>query len=58
MSSLKAIFIQANGLERTIEDIAPGETLMSVARAHRVEGILGDCGGSCACATCHVYVDP
>jgi 2Fe-2S ferredoxin len=30
---------------------------MELARANGVEGILGDCGGGCACATCHVYVD-
>lgn len=33
-------------------------TLMEVARAHGVPGIIGDCGGGCACATCHVYVAP
>jgi 2Fe-2S ferredoxin len=31
---------------------------MEVARSHGVKGILADCGGACACATCHVYVDP
>ena len=33
-----------------------GDTLMSAAVANGVPGIDGDCGGSCACATCHIYV--
>ena len=33
------------------------KTLMQVALDHAVPGILGDCGGSCSCATCHAYVD-
>ncbi len=35
-----------------------GTTLMRAATDNRVPGIDGDCGGNCACATCHVYVDP
>lgn len=35
-----------------------GQSLMQAARDNLVPGILGDCGGSCSCATCHVYVDP
>jgi 2Fe-2S ferredoxin len=31
---------------------------MRAATDNRVPGIDGDCGGNCACATCHVYVDP
>jgi 2Fe-2S ferredoxin len=54
----KVTFVQANGVEKTIENATPGESLMELARANGVEGILGDCGGGCACATCHVYVDP
>lgn len=37
-------------------EAAPGETVMEVAVRTSVPGILGDCGGSCACATCHVYI--
>lgn len=58
MSSLKVTYVQADGVERTIEDAKPGWSLMEIARANDVEGILGDCGGACACATCHVYIDP
>ena len=55
---MKITFVQVNGVEKTIEDARPGETLMTLGRTHGVEGILGDCGGGCSCATCHVYVDP
>ena len=34
-----------------------GASVMEVAVAHNVPGIDADCGGACACATCHVYVD-
>ena len=36
----------------------PGMSVMQAALSHRVAGILGECGGNCMCATCHVYVDP
>ncbi len=58
MSGIKITFVQMDGVEKVIEDATPGESLMELARDHGVEGILGDCGGGCACATCHVYVDP
>ncbi len=34
-----------------------GSTVMETAVRHSVPGILGECGGACACATCHVYID-
>jgi 2Fe-2S ferredoxin len=34
-----------------------GRSVMQAATDHLVPGILADCGGNCACATCHVYVD-
>jgi len=55
---IKITFVQADGVERTIEDVAEGQSMMEVGRFNNVAGILGDCGGSCACATCHVYVAP
>ncbi len=58
MSMVKVTCIQADGLVRVLENIEPGRSLMEVARAAGVAGILGDCGGTCACATCHVHVDP
>lgn len=57
MSSLKVTFVQADGVEMTIDGLTAGQSLMEVGRSHGVAGILGDCGGSCACATCHVYID-
>lgn len=57
MGAIRITFVEPDGVERTVEDAEPGETLMEVAREHGVEGILADCGGACACATCHVYVD-
>jgi 2Fe-2S ferredoxin len=53
----KIIFIEYDGKRRTVE-VAPGTTLMRAATDNRVAGIDGDCGGNCACATCHVYIDP
>jgi ferredoxin, 2Fe-2S len=58
MGSCKATFVQLDGVEKTIENLAPGLSLMEIARANDIAGILADCGGACACATCHVYVDP
>ena len=53
----KVTFIEADGKEHVVE--APnGWSLMEAAVKARVPGIDADCGGCCACATCHVYVDP
>lgn len=38
-------------------DVPDGWSLMQGATTHGVDGIVGECGGSCACATCHCYVD-
>lgn len=38
-------------------DVANGMTIMEGALKFAVPGLEGDCGGSCACATCHVYLD-
>jgi ferredoxin, 2Fe-2S len=58
VGALRVVFVQVSGAERVIEDAQPGQSLMSIARANGVPGILGDCGGCCSCATCHVYVEP
>ena len=57
MASLKVTFTDVNGAVRALDDVEPGLSLMEIAKAHDVAGIMGDCGGGCACATCHVYVD-
>jgi ferredoxin, 2Fe-2S len=53
---IKVTFIGFAGGSRAVE-VPPGTTLMRAATDNRVPGIDGDCGGNCACATCHVYVD-
>ena len=58
MASLKVTFVQVDGEEKTIDGVEAGQSLMEIGRSNGVAGILGDCGGSCACATCHVYVEP
>ena len=49
-------FIDAHGESRTVE-AEIGSTVMEVAVRNGVPGIEAECGGACACATCHVYVD-
>ena len=52
----KITYIEHDGKEHVVE--APnGQTVMEAAVKHAVPGIDADCGGACACATCHVYVD-
>ena len=58
MGSLTVTFVEPDGTEKTIANLAPGPSLMEVAKANGIDGITADCGGGCACATCHVYVDP
>ena len=49
-------YVEANGTEHVI-DVADGENVMRGALDNGVEGIVGECGGGLACATCHCYVD-
>ena len=49
-------FIDNGGTARTV-DAANGSSVMEAAVRHGVPGIEAECGGACACATCHVYVD-
>jgi len=49
-------YITARGISRTIE-VPPGMSVLQAALKHRIEGILGECGGNSMCATCHVYVE-
>jgi 2Fe-2S ferredoxin len=50
-------YVLPSGITRKI-DVPSGMSVMQGALNHRIEGILGECGGNCMCATCHVYVDP
>ena len=52
----KITYIEHNGKTHTI-DVANGLSVMEGAVQNNIPGIDADCGGSCACATCHVYVD-
>ena len=52
----KVTFIAHDGTRSEVEAPA-GTSLMLAAVNHGVRGIDGDCGGQCACATCHVYID-
>ena len=52
----KIIYIDHTGDEREIE-ATNGETVMETAIKNSIPGIDADCGGACACATCHVYID-
>ncbi len=53
----KITYISTTGEENMVE-ASVGMSVMRAAIANAVPGIDADCGGSCACATCHVYVDP
>ena len=54
---VKVTFVEPDGSERTL-DGDQGFSVMELAVRNGVAGIAADCGGACACATCHVYVDP
>jgi 2Fe-2S ferredoxin len=52
----KITYIEHNGNSHEVE-VANGLTVMEGARDNNIPGIEADCGGACACSTCHVYVD-
>ena len=52
----KITYIEHNGKSHTVE--VPNElSVMEGAVQNNISGIDADCGGACACATCHIYVD-
>jgi 2Fe-2S ferredoxin len=53
---VKLTYIEHDGTE-TVVEADPGDTVMSTAIANGIDGIVGECGGSMMCATCHCYVD-
>jgi 2Fe-2S ferredoxin len=53
---VKITFIDSKGTTRTVEGEA-GSTVMESAIKNAVPEIEAECGGACACSTCHVYID-
>ena len=53
----KITYIEHGGNEHVVE-VSSGLTVMEGARDNNIPGIDADCGGACACSTCHVYVHP
>ena len=53
----KITYVEHGGTEHVV-DVPVGLTVMEGARDNGIPGIEADCGGACACSTCHVYVDP
>ena len=53
---VKITFVQPDGSQQVVEATS-GITVMEAAKLSLVPGIEAECGGACACATCHVYVD-
>lgn len=52
----KVTYVEFHGTEHTV-DVPVGTSVMRGAVDNNIPGIDADCGGECACATCHVYVD-
>lgn len=53
----KVTFVEFSGTEHVI-DADDGMSAMEAAINNEIPGIVADCRGACACATCHVFVDP
>jgi ferredoxin, 2Fe-2S len=56
LSMAKITYVGFSGEEHVV-DVEPGHSVMEGAVKSNIPGIDADCGGACACATCHVYVD-
>jgi 2Fe-2S ferredoxin len=54
-SMVTVVFVSRDGTERVMEG-ETGATVMSLAVSKGLDGIVGECGGYCNCATCHVYL--
>lgn len=52
----RVTYIMSDGSSRTC-DLPVGQSVMEGATRNEIPGILGECGGACMCATCHVYVE-
>jgi len=49
-------FVTADGTRHEV-DVEKGYSVMEAAINHNIRGIVAECGGACACATCHGYID-
>lgn len=52
----RVTYIDFDGTE-WVTELRLGQTLMEGAVQNKIAAVVGDCGGLCACSTCHVYVD-
>ncbi len=52
----RVVYVEFSGIEHQVE-VPVGQSVMRGAVNNGVPGIDADCGGECACATCHVYID-
>lgn len=52
---VQVVYIEDDGAKTEL-DVQEGWTLMQAAVSNGIDGIEAECGGSCCCATCHVYV--
>jgi 2Fe-2S ferredoxin len=53
----RVTYIEYNGTAHEV-DVPVGRSVMQGAIENAIPGIDADCGGACACATCHVFVEP
>jgi len=51
----RLIFIEPGGRQRNVE-ATNGHSVMEAAVKNGIKGVLGECGGTCSCSTCHCYV--
>ena len=52
---MRLSFVDSSG-QKTVVEARAGESVMQAAVRNGIDGIVGECGGSLSCATCHVYV--
>jgi 2Fe-2S ferredoxin len=52
----RIVFITPDGVRHEV-DVENGYSVMEAAINNNIEGIVAECGGACACATCHSYID-
>lgn len=53
----KVTYVEHDGTTHVV-DVPTGHSVMEGAVNNNIPGIVAECGGTCSCATCHVYVDP